>query len=170
MTPLTRYLNRMSEINRSGAGVKETSYYGTLEFLFNEIGKELKPKVTCILTLKDQGAGLPDGGLFTPSQFQAKSHDLIPGQPPERGCVEVKGAGDDIDKVAETEQVKGYLRQYGQVLVTNYHDFLLLIRDENGETQKLERYGLAPTKGNSGQSRTRLKKPSNFMKPDLPNF
>jgi hypothetical protein len=44
------------------AAVKETSYYGSLANLLNEIGKTLKPKVKCIINLQNQGAGLPDDG------------------------------------------------------------------------------------------------------------
>jgi hypothetical protein len=51
MNKLEEYLRRVSEIRRSGAAVKETSYYGTLETLFNEIGKSLKPRVRCIINM-----------------------------------------------------------------------------------------------------------------------
>jgi hypothetical protein len=49
--PLETYLKELSEIRASGAGVKETSYYGPLDNLLNEIGKTLKPKVKCIINL-----------------------------------------------------------------------------------------------------------------------
>jgi hypothetical protein len=71
--PLEIYLHDLRDIRSSGAAVKETSYYGPLASLFNEIGKTLKPRVRCILTLKNQGAGLPDGGFFTAEQFQRVS-------------------------------------------------------------------------------------------------
>jgi hypothetical protein len=48
MNPLETYFRNLHEIHASGAGVKETSYYGTLETLLNEIGKTLKPRVRCI--------------------------------------------------------------------------------------------------------------------------
>ncbi len=64
-TPLEKYLTGLRDIRSSGAGVDETSYYGQLENLFNEIGRTLKPRVKCILQLKNRGAGNPDGGLFT---------------------------------------------------------------------------------------------------------
>ena len=70
MNPLETYLKELTEIRFSGAAVKETSYYGPLANLLNEIGKTLKPKVKCIINLQDQGAGLPDGGFFTQDQFQ----------------------------------------------------------------------------------------------------
>ena len=133
----------MSEIRRSAAGVKETSYYGTLETLFNEVGKTLKPKVRCVINLANRGAGIPDGGLFTSDQFQKKSDDLIKGQLPARGAIEVKGAPDNVDFVSDSKQVAKYLKAYRQVLVTNYRDFLLIVLDENNSPQKLERYSIA---------------------------
>jgi|GEM_PF-1064193 hypothetical protein len=43
MNPLGTYLKELSEIRSSGAAVKETSYYGPLANLLNEIGKTIKP-------------------------------------------------------------------------------------------------------------------------------
>jgi len=34
------------------------------------IGKTLKPKIRCVINLQDHGAGIPDGGLFTPTNFK----------------------------------------------------------------------------------------------------
>jgi hypothetical protein len=133
----------MSEIRRTGAAVKETSFYGTLENLFNEVGKTLKPKVRCVINLQNRGAGLPDGGFFTPSQFQRNSNELIKGQPPERGAIEIKSTSDDVQQIAESEQVDRYLKTYRQVLVTNYRSFLLVRLDESGAKQFLESFSLA---------------------------
>ncbi len=69
---IATYLQDLRDIRSSGAAVKETSYYGALSNLFNEIGKTLKPKVRCIINLANRGAGLPDGGLFTLDQFQRR--------------------------------------------------------------------------------------------------
>lgn len=125
--PLETYLRELQDIRSSGAAVKETSYYGALANLFNEIGKTLKPKVRCILTLKNQGAGLPDGGFFTAEQFQRASEiEPLPGQLPARGAVEVKGTSDDAWRIARSNQVARYLQRYRQVLVTNYRDFILV--------------------------------------------
>ena len=41
MNPLETYLKELSEIRASGAAVKETSYYGPMANLLNEIGKTL---------------------------------------------------------------------------------------------------------------------------------
>jgi len=107
---LKHYLRRMSEIRRTGSAVKETSFYGTLETLFNEVGKTLKPKVRCVINLKTSGAGIPDGGFFTPNQFQKQLSEIIKGQLPERGALEIKGTSDDVLKIARSEQVAKYLR------------------------------------------------------------
>jgi hypothetical protein len=84
MNPLETYLAELRDIRSTAAGVNETSYYVSLSNLLNEVGKGLKPKVHCILTLANRGAGNPDGGLFTPEQFQ-KSGEPIEGQIPSRG-------------------------------------------------------------------------------------
>ncbi|HMS39658.1 MAG TPA: N-6 DNA methylase [Pyrinomonadaceae bacterium] len=143
MSILANYLLRMSEIRRTGSAVKETSFYGTLENLFNEIGAGLKPKVRCVINLQNRGAGIPDGGFFTPNQFQKQSHELVKGSLPERGSLEIKSTADNVEKIAESEQVAKYLKTYRQVLVTNYRDFLLVVLDENGNKQHLESFKLA---------------------------
>jgi hypothetical protein len=65
MHPLEIYLEELRAIRSSGAAVKETSGYGALANLFNASGHVLKPKVRCFIHVKNSGAGLPDGGLFT---------------------------------------------------------------------------------------------------------
>ena len=65
VNPLEAYLTEMRDIRSTKAGDPETSYYGPLERLFNDIGKTLKPKVRCVISLTNRGAGKPDGGLFT---------------------------------------------------------------------------------------------------------
>lgn len=142
--PLETYLHDLCDIRSSGAAVKETSSYSPLANLFNEIGKTLKPRVRCILTLKNQGAGLPDGGFFTAEQFQRASEaEPLPGQIPACGAIEVKGAGDDIKRIARGEQVARYLQRYRQVLVTNYRNFILVGYDHEGQPALLETYRLA---------------------------
>jgi hypothetical protein len=88
MNPLETYLKELSEIRAAGAGVKETSYYGPLANLLNEIGKPLKPKVKCIINLQNAGAGLLDGRFFNKDQFQ-KFVDAapLPVQMPARGVI-----------------------------------------------------------------------------------
>ena len=73
MNPLETYLKELRDIRSTGANVAETSFYPALSTLLNEIGKTLKPKVRCVINIANRGAGLPDGGLFTPDQFQRAS-------------------------------------------------------------------------------------------------
>src|ERR1041385_5045573 len=144
MNPLETYLQSLYDIYSSGAGVPETSGYGALANLFNELGKTLKPRVRCIINIANKGAGLPDGGLFTPDQFQKRAKgELIEGQLPSRGAIEVKPTTDDVDTVAESGQVRRYLKRYQQVLVTNYRDFILVGLDRDGNLVKRERFTLA---------------------------
>lgn len=142
-TPLEKYLHDLQEIRSSGASVKETSYYPALRNVLCEIGHKLKPKVICVMNLADQGAGLPDGGLFSEEQFDKKAKELKEGQLPSRGAIEVKGAKDDAWVTAEGEQVTRYWKRYRQVLVTNYREFVLVGQDNEGKAVRLERYSLA---------------------------
>lgn len=73
MSPFEIYIRELRDIRATGAGVKETSYYNALANLLNTIGATLQPKVRCVMQLKNQGAGMPDGGLFTARQFQKRS-------------------------------------------------------------------------------------------------
>jgi len=111
-TYLEQYLHDLQEIRSSGEATRETSYYPPLSNLLNSIGGELKPKVRCILTLKNRGAGLPDGGLFTKDQFQKlKDSDPLPGQKPGRGAIEVKSTSDDAWVTTDSNQVTKYWRE-----------------------------------------------------------
>src|ERR1035437_7194389 len=141
MHPRETYL---AEIATLRGATKETSGYPALANLLNAVGHTLKPRVRCIIHPKNSGAGIPDGGLFTPDQL--KQHDeaenfgeLIPA----RGVIEVKSVGEEIADFAESEQVEKYLARYGQVLLTNYREFLLLKRI-GGKTHRLEGFQLAP--------------------------
>ena len=67
--PLTVYLTECCSRHRTGAATPETSFYGPLDTLLNAVGHKLKPRVRCFMSLKNQGAGMPDGGLFTPDQM-----------------------------------------------------------------------------------------------------
>ena len=146
MHPLEIYLEELSAIRSSGAAVKETSGYGSLANLFNAIGQTLKPKVRCFIHVKNSGAGLPDGGLFTTDQLKNTDEEApLLGIPlPSRGVIEVKGTDAEVEDIAETKQVRDYVQHYGQVLVTNYRSFLLLKRGDNGKPVHLESFQLAP--------------------------
>ena len=144
MDLLEEYLHELHEIRSSGSAVKETSYYPAISNLINGIGKTLKPHVRCIINIKNRGAGIPDGGLFTPDQFQRRSEEeLLDGTIPARGVVEIKPTDEDAWVVAEGKQVTRYWGKYRQVLVTNYRDFVLVGQDAEGKAAKLETYRLA---------------------------
>ena len=66
MHSLETYLQDLAEIRASDVNVKELSYYPTLKDLLDTAGKELKPKVCRILSLKNQGALViwVEGGIF----------------------------------------------------------------------------------------------------------
>lgn len=145
MDALAHYLHEATAIR--GTGVKETSFYPALATLFNDVGKTLKPRVRCIIHPTGKGAGLPDGGFFTPDQlrgdadtFAAMKANLLPA----RGVLEVKGAADDAPTVAHSPQVAKYLQRYGLVLVTNLRDFLLVEAGPDGKATTIDRYTLAP--------------------------
>ena len=144
MNTLETYIRELYDIRSTGAATPETPYYGPLANLLNDIGKTLKPKVRCIINLKNRGVGLPDGGFFTPDQFQKSTIDPVPGTIPTRGVIEVKPASDDAWLTADGEQVSRYWGKYRQVLVTNLRDFLLVGKDAEGNQVKLEAYRLAP--------------------------
>src|SRR2546427_7074345 len=143
---LETYLEELRAIRSSGAAVKETSGYGALANLLNAAGSTLKPKVRCFIQVKNSGAGVPDGGLFTPDQLKNTDEDApLLGIPlPSRGVIEVKPSDAEVEAVAETKQVRDYVKHYRQVLLTNYRTFLLLQRGDNGNPVPLEPFQLAP--------------------------
>jgi len=144
MNPVEAYLEQVRAIHLSGAGVPETSYYPALSNLLNEIGKSLNPKVRCIITLANKGAGLPDGGLFTADQLRRTPEEsAFTAQVPARGAIEVKPPDKSVAEVAKTTQLARYLDRYRQVLVTNLRDFALYGREADGTTVELERGSLA---------------------------
>jgi hypothetical protein len=159
---LEDFLSDLRDIKLSGEGVSELSYYPALRQLLEEVGGGLKPKVRCFMNLKNHGAGLPDGGLFTADQVRGtraakaagadgrpvlSDSDLgtLGGQKPARGAIEVKPPAGDVRVIAASPQVHGYLEAYRQVLVTTLREFLLLGIDEHGKPVTLERYSLAST-------------------------
>ncbi|MCX7424744.1 MAG: N-6 DNA methylase [Planctomycetia bacterium] len=141
---LEEYLSELSAIRATGAAVPETSYYPALSNLFNAIGGTLKPKVRCVINIKNQGAGIPDGGLFTADQFQRQGDgEPKPGQLPARGAIEAKGTKPDVSAIAASDQVKEYVKRYGIVLVTNLREFLIVERGATGLPAPRESFALA---------------------------
>ena len=147
-----RYLRSLSEDHASGEAVAETSGYGALQGLLNDAGRELDPSVRAIVNIRNRGAGIPDGGLFTVDQFRRRRGRSdpatdglagFPAQLPARGAIEVKGVRENAGEVSRGEQVGRYLDRYGQVLVTNYREFVLVGRDRSGDPVEIESYRLA---------------------------
>ncbi|MGH9942331.1 MAG: hypothetical protein ACRD9R_08235 [Pyrinomonadaceae bacterium] len=152
MNHLETYLTQLRDTRATGEAVKETSFYPALSALFDSLGAELKPKVKCVINIRNRGAGIPDGGLFTAEQLRAPdAAEAVAnvkgfnGQIPARGVVEVKGTRDDVRRIAASEQVEKYLKHYGLVLVTNLREFLLVERDGAHKARVLEGYALAAT-------------------------
>jgi len=144
MHPLEIYLEELSALRASRAVTKETSGYPALANLFNAVGHTLKPRVRCLIQLRNSGAGLPDGGLFTPDQLKHNDEEQpLLGLLPARGVIEVKSAGEELTETADAPQVKDYVARYGLVLVTNYRDFLLLRRGKGWKPVQLESFRLA---------------------------
>ena len=142
MRTLETYLRELS-VNHH-LGVKETSHYPAVANLLNEVGRALKPRVHCVIHPSSAGAGLPDGGFFTHDQLHGgATPDLAKGALPARGVIEVKGTGDAAEAIAASPQVAKYLERYGQVLVTNLRDFVLVGRGADGASTPLESYRLA---------------------------
>jgi hypothetical protein len=141
---LEDYLDALNTVRKSGAGVAETSCYPALSNLFNAVGKTLKPQVRCVMNLKNLGAGMPDGGLFTADQFRRQT-DSAPqsGQLPARGAIEAKGTRPNVEGIANSQQVKNYLETYGIVLVTNLREFLIVERGPAGEPVQREAFVLS---------------------------
>jgi hypothetical protein len=136
---LKRFLDEVSSVRSTHAGTPETAYYPALSNLFNTIGNTLKPKVRAVITLKNMGAGLPDGGFFTPDQFDRNTDEVQSPLAPSRGVLEVKPPSDSVDDTATSLQIDKYWNRYKLVLVTNLRDWLLL-GERNGKRVKLERY------------------------------
>jgi hypothetical protein len=143
--PLAQYLADCRARRGTGATTPETSLYPPLEALLNAVGHTLKPRVRCFMSLKNQGAGMPDGGLFTPDQIDRGANEPRAGQAPARGVIECKPPKQDVLAVAETEQVSDYWQRCNQVLVTNYREFVLIGRDDRGRPVRHEFYRLAAT-------------------------
>ena len=117
MHVLETYLRRLHEIRSTERGTPELSYRAALENLLNAVGSGLDPAVQATAELADTGAGRPDFGLF-----DARSGDL-------RSAVEVKPVAEDTPQTADGRQVARYWKHYGCVLVTNYRDFLLVVKE-----------------------------------------
>ena len=135
------YFAELRRIRATGGGTGELSYYPPLSNLLNAVGGSLRPRVSCVSQLAQQGAGHPDFGLYAARQVSKGQPKR--GQTPEGGVVEVKPASDDAWITADSAQVSGYWDRYRLVLVTNTRDFVLLGEDPQGNPARLETFRLA---------------------------
>src|SRR6185312_6420106 len=132
LNALKEYLEDCHRIRASGLATDERSYYPALDGLFQAIGGGLAPAVGPIHDIKDQqGVGHPDFAL------------QVEGSGDVRAAVEAKGPKDDVEKIARTDQVKGYLKWCDPVLVTNRRDFALTRMGANGQPEIFMRCTLA---------------------------
>jgi len=136
------FLSAARGVHSTGGGTKETSYYTAINNLLDGIGDTLKPKVRCVMQLKNLGAGNPDGGLFTADQFDRKTSEVKNLGAPARGVIEVKAPAEPVDDTATTSQISKYFDRYKLVLVTNLRDWLL-IGERAAQRVTLERFRLA---------------------------
>lgn len=151
---MKEYLDAVQRIHSTNEAVAETSYYGALERFLNLIGDSLEPSVFCVVNLRNRGAGIPDGGLFTEDQQGANIDMLGFSQKPARGVLEAKPANHNIQLLAESTQVKRYLDEYGQVLITNLYQFMLVTLDHAGRPLDGEVRSIAPTEAAFWSSNT----------------
>ena len=144
MHPVALYLKELSQVHASGQGTAETSSYHALHDLLLEVGKGLKPVVVPLSQLKNQGAGMPDFGLYTKDQLKKGAEKALElAILPARGVVEVKAASDNTWLTAKGAQATKYWDKYGLVLLTNYRDFLILGQDAERKPLQLGTYQIA---------------------------
>jgi len=141
--PFETYLQDISSIR--GIGTDETSGYPALSNLLNAIGKDLQPKVRCIIHPKNAQAGLPDGGFYLSNQLAKGNRLPVPGILPQRGAMEVKPTRESLAEIVSSDQVIRYREVYRQVLLTNYRQFLLVGYDSKGQPTVAEGYSIADT-------------------------
>lgn len=145
MHPVESYL---SSLHASlGAGTPETSGYPALANLLNAIGETLKPKITAVIHPANNGAGIPDGGLFSSKELKKhgqEANTLFGKLKPERGVIEVKPLDKDLSSFETSPQVLNYLESYGQILLTNYRSYAIWSWN-NGKPIRGEHYHFAPS-------------------------
>jgi type ISP restriction-modification system protein/N-6 DNA methylase len=142
---ISEYLTDLRAIRSTGSATAETSFYPPLGRLLNAAGQKLKPQVLFSTQLRNQGAGMPDGGFFPQPSRRRRNAEPPILQNPERGVIEIKPADYNLDALTNEPQTIRYLKQYGLVLITNLREFRLLRLTPAGNIKTLESYALAPT-------------------------
>jgi hypothetical protein len=141
---LESFLRTVHGVRATGAAVPETSYYPAISQLLERVGAALKPPVKPVIHIRDQGSGIPDGGLFVvrPSG-PVNAPDPMQASAPERGAIEVKPPSRDLKKVLATPQIRSYLERYGKVLVTTLREWTLATIDKQGRIVQGETFQIA---------------------------
>lgn len=141
---LERFLKAVHDTHSTGAAQPETSYYPDIKRLLEDVGAQLSPKVRPVIQIRNQGSGIPDGGLFVvrPSG-PVHSTDPMQASAPERGALEVKPPDRDLTAVVRSPQVRKYLERYGKVLVTTLRSWTLVAVGETGRAKRIETYTVA---------------------------
>jgi hypothetical protein len=143
---LERFLSAVHAIHSRGAGVPETSYYPDVKRLLEDVGGTLSPKVQPVIHIRDQGSGIPDGGLFIARQSgPVYADDPMEASAPERGALEVKPPDRDLQATVSSRQVRNYLERYGKVLVTTLREWTLVVASPTGRAKQLETFTIATT-------------------------
>ena len=140
---VAQYITDLRAIRSTGSATAETSFYPPLDRLLNTAGEKLKPAVLFSTQIRNQGAGMPDGGFFPQPKRSRRNAEPPILQNPERGVVEIKPADYNLDTLTSEPQTLRYLKQYGLVLIANLREFRLLQLTSSGKIQTLERYTLA---------------------------
>ncbi len=136
VAPVEAYVRALHDVFGSGAATPETSHYPALANLLNAVGETLRPRRFVVSQVANAGAGLPDYGVFD----EAAAGTGVP-----NNVLEAKPFGDSTVRTARSAQVSKYAGKYDAVLVTNYHQFLLVATDELGSAQLEQRYSLTAT-------------------------
>jgi hypothetical protein len=141
---LERFLTAIHAVHSVGVALPETSYYPDIKRLLEDVGALLSPKVRPVIHIRDQGSGIPDGGLFV-VRPSGPVHSIDPMQAtaPERGALEVKPPDRDLTAVAGSRQVRKYLERYGKVLVTTLRSWTLVVIGQDGRGKRVETYTIA---------------------------
>ena len=135
------YFAQMARIRGTGGGTEEESYYPPLKALMDDIGGGMPSPVMCVSQLRDQGADHPDFGLYAESQCGNEAPEPGHGEPPKHGVIEAKGLGENLEGILDGVhggQIRKYVNGYGLAMATNYRQFRLYGRGNDGEPELLE--------------------------------
>ena len=110
-TAIKKYLKDVDTLKKSGEG-REESYYPILKTLLDEIANHLGEKdIKIIPSPRKAEWNNPDFKIVT-------NNDII-------GYIEAKKPGTDMIKIEKSDQLKGYIKFYDNLITTNFHNFRL---------------------------------------------